>query len=166
METIQVPPGILTSTMTSVAEDRAAPGLEPTFVPGRNAIFLTLAAARLYKRGIAMVLVGGWNEADAAGYPDCRKTYLKSQKTTLELALATRVMIVSPVIHLTKAEIIKTAVKYKIPLNYTWSCYTPTMSVDGKWTPCGNCVSCDLRQKGFKEAGLIDPLKWVGVDDG
>lgn len=160
---IQLPEGLLTSTMTSRSEHRAADDIEPTFVPGRNALFIYLTLSRLYHRGDPLVVVGGWNAADAAGYPDCRSSFITALAFSAEKAFDCEVTISSPVIDLQKEEIILKATELGIPLHQTWSCYTPNFVQPGKWIPCGKCVSCELREKGFRKAGLVDPL--VGVND-
>ena len=159
---IKLPENLLTSTMTSRSQDRAADNLEPTFVPGRNAIFINLVASALYHRGDPLVIVGGWNAADAAGYPDCRTSFITSQVVALGQALDCEVRIISPVIEMMKEEIIAYGQKLGVPFEKTWSCYIPKFVKNPSglsvWVPCGECVSCKLRVKGFSKAGIPDPL--------
>jgi 7-cyano-7-deazaguanine synthase len=114
-----------------------------------------------------MVIVGGWNAADAAGYPDCRPSFITAQAVALGQALDCEVRIVSPVIDMMKEEIIIRGEELGVPFEKTWSCYVPNFIKNSTgtscWTPCGSCISCKLREKGFKGAGLVDPL--LGVDD-
>jgi 7-cyano-7-deazaguanine synthase len=156
---VEIPPGVLTSTMTSRSEHRAADNIEPTFVPGRNALFITFAASRLYDRGNPMVIVGGWNAADSAGYPDCRAGFLEAQAHALRQALDCEVQIKAPVLELMKGDIIRKGVELGVPFEHTWSCYTPRLLTTHAWVPCGECVSCQFRIKGFAEAGVEDPVK-------
>jgi 7-cyano-7-deazaguanine synthase len=146
--------------MTIRSEHRAADNIEPTFVPGRNDIFISVAAARLYSRGRALGIVGGWNAADAAGYPDCTPGFLTAKAFTLEKALDCEIDIVAPVIADMKHDIIRRAVQMRIPLQHTWSCYTPILTDNG-WAPCHKCVSCKIRDKGFKKANKPDPLEFI-----
>jgi 7-cyano-7-deazaguanine synthase len=161
---ITLPEGLLTSTMTERSIDRAADNLEPTFVPGRNAIFINLVASALYHRGNPMVIVGGWNAADAAGYPDCRPSFITAQAIALGQALDCKVQIVSPVINMMKSDIIAVGTDLGVPFEKTWSCYTPIYVKDPKrWLSCGKCVSCKLRAKGFELAKVTDPM--IGAFD-
>ena len=128
-----------------------------------------MVAARLYHRGMDIHIVGGWNEEDASGYPDCREAYMDSKAEALALALDCTVRIHSPVIRMRKSDIISGLRLFNIDPATTWSCYTPLFIQEGdvgkpatgKWEPCNECVSCKLRAKGFKEAGLTDPLTHI-----
>lgn len=127
-----------------------------TYVPGRNIIFLSYAASYAEAIGAKIVFIGA-NQIDYSGYPDCRKSFLKAfgeviRKGTRKGAEGDQIKIEPPFIDRSKAEIISSAVKLKVPLEYTWSCY------QGGLRPCGECDSCLIRSKGFKEAGLEDPL--------
>lgn len=134
--------------------------LPATFVPGRNLVFISAAAMLGYKLG-AYDIIGGWNAVDYSGYPDCRKPFLLSLQATLNLAMfgdATgdeesfrRFRIYAPLVDLSKSEIIRLGVKFNVPLNLTWSCYS------GGDVPCGECDSCKIRAAGFAEAGIEDP---------
>ena len=130
--------------------------LPNTFVPGRNLIFLTFAAAHAYKRGIK-TLVMGVSQTDYSGYPDCRPEFFKSAINTINLGskLSTEydvhIEIVTPIIDKTKAEIIQLGMKLHSPIELTWSCY------DGGQKPCNQCDSCILRARGFAELGIKDP---------
>jgi 7-cyano-7-deazaguanine synthase len=154
---IDLPEGLLTSTMTARSEHRAADTIEPTFVPGRNAIFIAMASARIYHRGDPLVVVGGWNAADAAGYPDCRPSFITAMSFALEQALDCPVHIQAPMLFYMKEDIIKSGLELQVPFEYTWSCYTPRFIEPNKWIACGECVSCKFRAKGFKGANAEDP---------
>ena len=128
-------------------------GLPTTFVPGRNLIFLSLAAAWAYQIG-AQHLVTGVCETDYSGYPDCREKTIQSLQKTISLGMEYDIEIHTPLMHLSKAESIHLAHKLgafeTLALSHT--CY------EGDYPPCGACPSCVLRKKGFDEAGFPDPL--------
>lgn len=126
-----------------------------TYVPGRNTLFLSFAMS-LADQIEAEAIVIGANAIDYSGYPDCREPYLKafSKVATLGSRLGSskkkKISIHAPLIHLTKAGIVKMGFKLGVPLEKTWSCYK------GGARPCGLCDSCVLRAKGFFEAGAVD----------
>ncbi|MFW9877861.1 MAG: 7-cyano-7-deazaguanine synthase QueC [Candidatus Thorarchaeota archaeon] len=130
-------------------------GLPNTFVPGRNLIFLTIAAAYAYQKNI-MNLIAGVCQTDYSGYPDCRDSSIKSLQATLKLGMEYDIIIHTPLMWKTKAETIKIMEKlgglelYK----YTHTCYK------GERPACGKCPACELRLKGFEEAGIKDPLEY------
>ena len=128
-------------------------GLPNTFVPGRNVIFLTLAAAHAYPRGIDD-LVTGVAQTDFSGYPDCRESTIRSLEGTLRLALEREIRIHAPLMHRSKRETVELAreVGALAALAWTHTCY------EGRQPPCGACAACGLRAKGFREAGIEDPL--------
>lgn len=126
-----------------------------TYVPGRNLVFLALAASLADSLGADRVVIGA-NDLDYSGYPDCRPEFIRSFQRTA--ALGTRmgaegkaVKVEAPLMKLDKAGIVRLAVKLKAPLHLTWSCY------EGGAKPCGRCDSCKLRAKGFAEARVADP---------
>lgn len=126
-------------------------GLPPSFVPGRNAVMLSVAAGYAYSKG-AQYIYGGWNVVDYSGYPDCRPTFLHQMEEALQHALSDYYMtIVAPVLLETKVDIIKEGLALKAPIHLTWSCY------NGDEEPCGTCESCRIRVKAFKEADIDDP---------
>jgi 7-cyano-7-deazaguanine synthase len=129
-----------------------------TYVPARNTVFLSLALAWAEVVG-ADAIVLGVNALDYSGYPDCRPEYLEAFERLAALATragveGARLRIVAPLIHLSKAEIIRTGLDLRLDYGLTHSCYDP--SPDGG--PCGRCDSCLLRAKGFREAGAPDPV--------
>jgi 7-cyano-7-deazaguanine synthase len=126
-----------------------------TYVPGRNLIFLSLAIALAEARGSDNVSIGV-NALDYSGYPDCRPEFIASFRATAALALRAGVEgravdVITPLIDMTKAQIVRRGVELAAPLELTWSCYR------GNDKPCGDCDSCVLRAKGFSEAGVADP---------
>ena len=141
------------------ATEEMSTGIPVTYVPARNTIFLSfaLAWAEVLEAGDIFI---GVNALDYSGYPDCRPEYIKAYEQMANLATKAGVegiqhlKIHTPLIDLTKAEIIRKGTELGVDYAQTSSCYDP--SPDG--APCGKCDSCQLRQKGFAEAGLSDPL--------
>ena len=127
--------------------------LPNTFVPGRNLIFLIYAAALAYQRGITR-LVTGVAQTDYSGYPDCREETIAALANAINLGMETRIVIDTPLMHLSKAETVKLAVEVGAleALADSHTCY------NGQRPPCGECPACVLRAKGFSEAGIADPL--------
>lgn len=127
--------------------------LPNTFVPGRNLIFLTYAAAYAYQRGIRD-LVTGVAQTDYSGYPDCRQETVESLQETLRLGMESEFAIHTPLMFKTKAETVLMARDLGAldAMAYTHTCY------NGRQPPCGECPACQLRAKGFAEAGIEDPL--------
>lgn len=128
-------------------------GLPNTFVPGRNLIFLTFAAAHAYTLGIRN-LVTGVCEADYSGYPDCRKTTMKALEKAISLGMDYPVKIHTPLIFMTKAQAVRLIKRLGgLPaLAYSHTCY------NNAFPPCGKCAACLLRARAFKQAGVPDPL--------
>ena len=127
--------------------------LPATFVPGRNLIFLTFAAAYAWPRRITE-LVTGVAQTDYSGYPDCREKTLDSLTDTLRLGMELDVTIHAPLMHLSKKETVLLAQEVGAldAMHLTHTCY------EGARPPCGQCQACELRAKGFAEAGIPDPL--------
>jgi 7-cyano-7-deazaguanine synthase len=130
-----------------------------TYVPARNTIFLSYALAWAEVLDAPEIFIGV-NAIDYSGYPDCRPEFIKAFEIMANIAVKKavegkmRIVIHTPLIHMTKCEIIRRGMELGIDYGLTHSCYDP--SSDGK--PCGSCDSCLLRKKGFIEAGFIDPL--------
>ena len=132
-------------------------GIPVTYVPARNTIFLSFALAYAEVIDAADIFIGV-NAIDYSGYPDCRPQYIKAFETMANLATkmsveGRRITIHTPLIDLTKAQIIKRGVELGVDYSRTFSCYDP-QSDD---RPCGHCDSCLLRAEGFREADLTDP---------
>jgi len=127
--------------------------LPNTFVPGRNLVFLTFAAALAYQRGITH-LVTGVAQTDYSGYPDCREETLRLLQEALRKGMESQVQIHTPLMHLSKKETVAMANALgALPaMALTHTCY------NGERPPCGHCAACKLRAKGFAEAGIADPL--------
>ena len=134
-----------------------------TYVPARNTIFLSFALAWAETLNAYDIFIGV-NALDYSGYPDCRPEYIKSFQNMANLATKTGVenelqlTIHTPLINLTKAEIILKGIALGIDYSLTHSCYDPSE----KGQPCGHCDSCQLRLNGFLETGYKDPLKYQG----
>ena len=132
-------------------------GIPITYVPARNTIFLSFALAWAEVLESADVFIGV-NALDYSGYPDCRPEFIHAFETMANLATKagvegrTRLRIHTPLLHLSKAQIVKLAHELGVPFGLTHSCYDP----DGGGHPCGQCDACLLRRKGFEEAGLED----------
>ncbi|MGH7767727.1 MAG: 7-cyano-7-deazaguanine synthase QueC [Candidatus Binatia bacterium] len=137
-------------------------GIPVTYVPARNTIFLSFALALAEKIGAEDIFFGA-NQLDYSGYPDCREEYIRAFETMANLATKAgvegkaKIKIHTPLIQMTKGEIIKKGLELGLDYSLTWSCYDPTP--DG--LACGRCDSCQLRLKGFKEAGLEDPIRYA-----
>ena len=132
-------------------------GLPTTFVPGRNLVFLTVASALAWRRGMP-VLVGGMCETDYSGYPDCRRETIDAQERALTLGLDTPITIETPLTHLSKAQTWALAsalggdALIHLIREDTHTCYRGDRSHRHDWGyGCGNCPACDLRAKGWQE---------------
>ena len=146
----------LTDSSMAVPVDGVDTDVIPaTYVPARNLIFLSVAMGVAEARDADAVYLGV-NALDYSGYPDCRPEFIESFRGTAALALKRGVEgrpvdIRTPLIRLSKADIVRLGVEVGAPLELTWSCYL------GGDRPCGECDACRLRAKGFAEAGLVDP---------
>jgi len=135
--------------------------IPPTYVPARNTIFLAHALAVAEDIGASHLFVGV-NAVDYSGYPDCRPEFIEAFERLANLATRDAVQghrfhVHTPLLHLTKGEIVRLGVSLGLDYGLTHSCYDPTP--DG--TACGRCDSCLLRRKGFAEAGVVDPIPYA-----
>jgi len=153
--------GSALTSETAVPKNRRETGIPITYVPARNTIFLSYALAWAEVLGAADIFIGV-NEVDYSGYPDCRPEFIAAFQSVANLATRAAVEGHAPAIHapllgMGKAEIIRTG--HALGLNYglTHSCYDP----DPRGRACGACDSCLIRKKGFAEAGVPDPTKYV-----
>lgn len=160
----------LTDTRIQVPKDRRELGesteIPPTYVPARNTIFLSYALAWAEVLGAFDIFIGV-NSTDYSGYPDCRAEFIAAFERMANLATAAAVQgvgtyrIHTPIIEMTKAQIIRTGTRLAVDYSVTHSCYDP----DPQGRSCGRCDSCRLRLKGFAEAGLRDPIAYAeGID--
>lgn len=134
--------------------DSTTSNLPSTFVPGRNILFLSIAASRAYTNDASSIVIGVSQE-DFAGYPDCRSSFISSMQEAVSNGLDQELTIHSPLMHLSKKETVELAMT--LPgcmdaLAYSTTCY------NGAVPPCMNCNSCQLRAKGFGESNIVDPL--------
>ncbi len=131
-------------------------GVPATYVPFRNGIFLSMAAA-IAEKEEAQVIAIGVVEEDSSGYPDCREEYIKAMQKAINLGTKdeTDIEIKMPLVHLKKSQIVQEALDLHVPLELTWSCYK------NEDKACGVCDSCRLRLNGFKVAGVSDPISYA-----
>lgn len=134
-------------------ESRNIPG---SYVPFRNSHLLSIATSWAEVIGAQRIYIGAVAE-DSSGYPDCRPEFYQAFQQVIDAGTKpeTHIEIVTPVIHLQKAEIIRRGVELNAPLQLTWSCY------QAEDRACGRCDSCALRLRAFREAGLTDPLPYA-----
>ncbi|SFJ63887.1 7-cyano-7-deazaguanine synthase QueC [Cellulomonas sp. KH9] len=140
--------------------DELAADIPVTYVPARNTIFLSFALAYAETVGASDVFIGV-NALDYSGYPDCRPEYIRAYETMANLATragvqGSKLTIHSPLLEMSKADIIRTGLELGIDYGLTSSCYDP----NDAGRSCGHCDSCLLRLKGFAEAGAIDPVAY------
>ncbi|UCF00099.1 MAG: 7-cyano-7-deazaguanine synthase QueC [Planctomycetota bacterium] len=155
----------LTDSTIEVPKDRTDLGspdlIPPTYVPARNTIFLSYAIAWAEVIGAFDIFIGV-NAIDYSGYPDCRPEFIAAFEKVANLATAAAAQdrnqykIHTPIINMTKREIILTGTKLGVDYSLTHSCYDP----DETGISCGRCDSCRLRLKGFAEAGIKDPIEY------
>jgi len=155
----------LTDSAIDVPKDRAdlngVSRIPPTYVPARNTVFLSYALAWAEVLGAFDIFIGV-NAVDYSGYPDCRAEFIRAFERTANLATAAAIegkgkyKIRTPIIKMTKSEIILTGTKLGVDYSLTHSCYDP----DEAGRSCGRCDSCRLRLKGFAEAGLKDLIEY------
>ncbi|MCD6258759.1 MAG: 7-cyano-7-deazaguanine synthase QueC [Helicobacteraceae bacterium] len=130
-------------------------GVPVTYVPFRNGIFLSIAAAIAEKESASVICIGVVEE-DSSGYPDCRESYIQSMQESINLGTKeeTRIEIQMPLVHLQKSQIVQKALELDVPLALTWSCYK------NEEKACGVCDSCRLRLRGFELANSSDPIEY------
>lgn len=133
-----------------------------TYVPARNTIFLSFALAWAETLGVSDIFIGA-NAIDYSGYPDCRPEFIRAFETMANLATKASVegsakfTIQTPLITMTKGEIIRRGTNLGVDYSLTWSCYDPQRKGEAI-VPCLRCDSCQLRAKGFLDSGMVDPL--------
>lgn len=168
---LDVPLGVIGgSALTSgidvpkdVPPDEMQSRIPVTYVPARNTIFLSFGLAWAEVLPAADIFIGV-NSLDYSGYPDCRPEFIEAYEKMANLALREsvegrlRIRIHTPLIGMTKAEIVRRGMELGVDFSITHSCYDP----DPESRACGRCDSCILRKKGFKEAGVPDPTRYAG----
>jgi len=139
--------------------EELAAQIPATYVPARNTVFLALALAHAEQTGAFDIFIGA-NAIDYSGYPDCRPEFMEAFEHLANIATKAgvsgrgRFKIHAPLMHKTKAEIVKLAVELGVDVGTTWSCYDPGPS----GAPCKRCDACLIRRRAFDEAGIADPL--------
>ena len=131
--------------------EKPAAGIPSTYVPSRNIIFLSYASSFAEATGAGTVFIGA-HDQDYSGYPDCRPEFLEAFGKALRAGTRAKIGIAAPLIGMNKSRIILEGAKLGVPFGLTWSCYR------GGKVPCLRCDSCHYRARGFKEAGIQDPL--------
>lgn len=145
----------------AVPVDGVGEDIPVTYVPARNIVFLSLTLAWAEALGVRDIFIGV-NALDYSGYPDCRPEFIAAFTEMARLGTKAGVegepfRIHAPLQHMSKADIAREAARLGLDAGMSWSCYAP--SADGR--ACGLCDSCRLRQKGFAEAGLVDPTTYA-----
>ena len=154
----QIGASALTDKNIDVPTGGIEAGVPITYVPFRNGIFLSITAAIAEKEGAAAMYIGVVQE-DSSGYPDCTDSFINDMKKAINQGTKedTHIDILTPLVHLSKAEIVKEALRLNVPLEHTWSCYKEETEA------CGVCDSCRLRLNGFKIANQIDPIDYKAL---
>jgi 7-cyano-7-deazaguanine synthase len=138
--------------------DLGSKEIPTSYVPFRNANMLSIAVSWAEVVGAGAIYIGAVAE-DSSGYPDCRPEFYKAFQQVIETGTKpdTLIEIRTPIIHLSKAEIVKMGIDLDAPLHLTWSCYR------SETLACGTCDSCALRLRGFAQAGIADPIKYEEI---
>ncbi len=145
----------LTDKNIKVPQKLNIQGIPNTYVPFRNTNLLAVAVSWAETISAEKIFIGA-TEEDSAGYPDCRKSFYEVfNKLIFEGTKAKNIEVVTPLIDMKKVEIVKLGININVPFNLSWSCY------QREDLACGKCDSCLRRLKAFKEAGVIDPIKYV-----
>ncbi|MDX9742674.1 MAG: 7-cyano-7-deazaguanine synthase QueC [Arcobacteraceae bacterium] len=154
----QIGASALTDNTIDVPIGGIEAGVPITYVPFRNGIFLSIATAIAEKHGATAIYIGVVQE-DSSGYPDCTDTFIDKMENAMNQGTKeeTKLTIITPLVHMTKEEIVKKALEMGVPLHYTWSCYKNEKEA------CGLCDSCRLRLKGFEKAGVTDKIPYVNL---
>ena len=150
----------LTDQSIEVTEaDLESKEIPTSYVPFRNANMLAIATSWAEVLGANSIYVGAVSE-DSSGYPDCRPEFFEAFERTIDAGTKpeTHIKIVTPIIYLSKAEIVRKGIELNAPLNLSWSCYK------SENLACGTCDSCALRLRGFAQAGVIDPIEYAGFN--
>ncbi len=151
----QIGASALIDRSLEVPTEGIKPGIPITYVPFRNGIFLSIAAAIAEKEGAQAIYIGVVEE-DSSGYPDCREDFIQKMQEAINAGTKpnTNITIKAPLIHLKKEDIVQKGLEIGVPLELTWSCY------QNEDEACGVCDSCRLRLKGFEKAGAEDKIPY------
>jgi len=152
----QIGASALTDKNIEVPTGGLEEGVPVTYVPFRNGIFLSIAAAVAEKHGAEALFIGVVEE-DSSGYPDCKESYIEEMQKAINLGTKdeTNLSIKMPLVALKKSQIVQQSLALGVPLEHTWSCYKEEEKA------CGVCDSCRLRLNGFEQAGVSDPIEYV-----
>lgn len=151
----QIGASALTDDSIDIPVDGVETGVPITYVPFRNGIFISITAAIAEKENASAMYIGVVQE-DSSGYPDCTDEFISDMKKAINQGTKedTKIEIKTPLVHLSKAQIVTKALELNVPLEHTWSCYKEEIEA------CGVCDSCRLRLNGFKIANVIDPIDY------
>jgi 7-cyano-7-deazaguanine synthase len=143
-------------TMAVTPANLRATGIPSSYVPFRNANLLAMAVSWAEVLEAEAVFIGAVEE-DSSGYPDCRKSFYEAYNAVIREGTRpdTRISVITPLIDITKADIVRKGVELHAPLELTWSCY------QREDVACGTCDSCALRLRGFQNAGVVDPIAYA-----
>jgi len=146
----------LTDTNMIVPTSGINSSVPSTYVPFRNGIFLSIASAVAIKHSATQIHIGIVQE-DGSGYPDCTKEFITKQQECINEGVkpSQKISLITPLLNKTKKDITLIAIKLKVPIDKTWSCYKNEL------VACGLCDSCRLRLDGFKKAGLNDSIEYI-----
>lgn len=139
-------------------EEEIGSSIPPTYVPARNTVFISMAASWAEALDAEAVFIGA-NSVDYSGYPDCRPEFIEAMQRAIEMGTKRGVegdpiRIEAPILRSSKADIVRRGLELDVPFRLTWSCYR------GRLKACGHCDSCQLRLRGFADAGAVDPLEY------
>ncbi len=139
-------------------EEEIGTSIPPTYVPARNTVLISMAAAWAEALHADFVFIGA-NAVDYSGYPDCRPEFIKAMQRATDMGTkrgveGNPIRIIAPIMRSSKADIVRRGLELDVPLRLTWSCYR------GRLKACGHCDSCQLRLRGFADAGAVDPLEY------
>jgi 7-cyano-7-deazaguanine synthase len=151
----QIGASALTDSSIDVPTGGIEEGVPVTYVPFRNGIFLSIAAAIAEKHAAEALFIGVVEE-DSSGYPDCRESYIEQMQKAINMGTReeTKLEIKMPLVSMKKSEIVQRSLELGVPLKDTWSCY------QAEEKACGVCDSCRLRLRGFEQAGEKDPIEY------
>jgi 7-cyano-7-deazaguanine synthase len=152
----QIGTSALTDNTIDIPINGIQEGVPVTYVPFRNGIFLSIATAIAEKHEAQALFIGVVQE-DSSGYPDCTDTFINKIQNAMNQGTKdeTNLEIVTPLVHMSKAQIVQKSLQLNVPLKYTWSCYA------NEHKACGVCDSCRLRLNGFKLAGVVDEVEYI-----
>jgi 7-cyano-7-deazaguanine synthase len=152
----QIGTSALTDNTIDIPINGIKEGVPVTYVPFRNGIFLSIATAIAEKHEAQALFIGVVQE-DSSGYPDCTDTFINKIQNAMNQGTKdeTNLEIITPLVHMSKAQIVQKSLQLNVPLKYTWSCYA------NEHKACGVCDSCRLRLNGFKLAGVVDEVEYI-----